>query len=184
MGFRRFPEQLGLADIISNPSSITYGRKSNSDLYQFFYKMVRLFQPKAGARRISIRISGSIYDKVAFYNSFQLVPLVLLDNAVKYADPGTEILIKYESRGDGLYVDFDSIGPLVPSHSAEDIFLRGFRGENAVGKCVGSGLGLHIASEIIKAHGFHLSYEGHPNKNGCDSGTNSFTLFIDNKHLN
>jgi len=175
-------EQLELADIISNPDSITYGKKSQSDIYQFFYKISKLFHPRAKVRGINIRLEGSLYEKVELYKSFQLIPLVLLDNAVKYADPGSEITIAYISRADGLYIEFRSLGPTVPPDMTESIFKRGVRGRNIAEKCTGSGLGLHIASEVIRAHGFHLSYEARQ-QIVPGLGLNCFVLFIDSKFL-
>lgn len=171
-------EQLNLVDILSNPDSVTYGNKSTCDIYQFFHKMVRLFQPRAWDRNIKIRFEGNIYENIKIFNSFQLVPLVLLDNAVKYGDPGSTIKIEYSLRADGLYVDFLSKGKVIPEDEVELVFSRRFRGCNVTAQSSeGSGLGLYIAKNVVAAHGFDISYES---RNVFkEHGWNCFTLFIE-----
>lgn len=175
-------EQLGLVDILSNPQSITYGPKSKSDIYQFFHKMVKLFQPRAWDRNMDIRWEGNVYDHVDLYNSFQLVPLVLLDNAVKYGTAGSTIFVRYEHRQDGLYVEFSSWGLPIPPGYEEAVFKKNVRGPNAIEKSSeGSGLGLYIASEVARAHKFQISYESRDASGDC--AWNCFTLFIDAEFL-
>lgn len=176
-------DQLGLVDVLSNPESIAYGAKSRSDIYQFFYKMVKLFEPKAWGRNIEIRIEGEkIYENVDFYNSFQLVPIVLLDNAIKYGNPGTKIIINYSLKIEGLYIKFSSFGPIIPIEYRESIFSRGVRAPNAgTLSNTGCGLGLYIASQIINVHNFEISCE--VKEVNANEGWNIFTLFIDENFL-
>lgn len=176
-------DQLGLVDVLSNPESIAYGSKSRSDIYQFFYKMVKLFEPKAWDRRMEIRIEGEkIYENVELYNSFQLVPIILLDNAIKYGNAGSKIFIKYSLKLEGLYIEFRSYGPIIPLDFRDSIFLRGVRAPNAMLLSnSGSGLGLFIASQIVTVHNFEITYTA--SEITQDDGWNVFTLFIDETYL-
>lgn len=167
-------EQLGLADVISNPESISYGRKSDSKIHPFVFKMVKLFEPRAKQRGISIIIEGSTDVSVSTYQSFQLVPLVILDNGVKYADKNTPIYVRFAQSTERLELRVVSYGDVVPEADRERIFLRHVRGGNAEGRHPhGTGLGLHLATQIAKAHGYSIEYE-------CDKTRreNTFTLFI------
>jgi K+-sensing histidine kinase KdpD len=175
-------QQLGLADLLSNPDSVAFGPKSSSEIYPFFYRMVKLFEPRAWERGVEIRLEGNCYENVELYNSFQMVPVVLLDNAVKYANSHSKICVKFDPRQDGLYVEFASFGPVVPPGYECAIFNKRVRGPNVGGRSSeGSGLGLHIASLVTGAHGFDISYEAREVYQG--EGWNCFTLFIDSRFL-
>jgi signal transduction histidine kinase len=145
--------------------------------------MVKLFEPKAWDRKMEIRIEGEkIYENVEFYNSFQLVPIILLDNAIKYGNPGSKIVIKYSLKIEGLYIEFRSYGPIIPPDYKESIFQRGVRAPNAMPLSnSGSGLGLFIASQIVNVHDFELTYSA--SEITQDNGWNVFTLFIDEIYL-
>ncbi len=79
--------------------------------------------------------------------------LILADNAVKYNRPSGEIHISLREP-DGaaeLRITNDGSGP--SAESPQRLFGRFVRGENAMGKVEGCGLGLTIAQWIVQAHG-------------------------------
>lgn len=167
-------EQLGLADVISNPESITYGRKSNSSIRPFIYKMAKLFEAGANARHLFISVEGDTNVHVSTYQSFQLVPLIILDNAIKYGRTGTNVIIKFHQDDSALQIEFISYGDVVPVHESTKIFQRHIRGSNAEMRHPhGTGLGLFLAKQIVDAHGYELLYKGDE-----VSQVNSFTLSI------
>jgi len=171
-------EQLYLADIIANPDAITYGQKHYSQLYGFIYKMVKLFEPRAAKRGISISLRGSSVSEVLTYNSFQFVPLILLDNAVKYSYRNKEIVISINENDKKVILTVNSFGNLVPIESREKIFDKYERGTNGTTENPhGMGLGLYLASLIAKAHGTEICYECSPD-NG-EVGSNEFSIVMD-----
>lgn len=79
--------------------------------------------------------------------------LTLVDNAVKYNRPNGEIHISLR-KNDGvaeLRITNDGCG--IPTGTEQRLFGRFVRGENAMGKVEGCGLGLTIAQWIVQAHG-------------------------------
>jgi signal transduction histidine kinase len=77
----------------------------------------------------------------------------LLENAVKYADHGSTILIKCEKLADGVGVSITSIGIPISDKDAERIFERGVRGVNAQTKVpAGTGIGLYLAMRVMRLH--------------------------------
>jgi signal transduction histidine kinase len=74
----------------------------------------------------------------------------LFTNAIKYA-PGAPILVSLNQAGDNLIISFMDRGPGIPAESLPLIFERFYRvrTEKTV---TGTGLGLYICKQIIRAH--------------------------------
>lgn len=73
----------------------------------------------------------------------------LIENAVAYTPPGTEVAISVRPDGSARIVDH---GAGVPIEDRQRIFDRFWRGRGGP-RSTGVGLGLAIVSEIVKAHG-------------------------------
>jgi signal transduction histidine kinase len=123
-------EHLNLIDIIANPAAITYGPKSRSQIHGFIFKMVKLFEPLAAKRYTNIALRGSTYAEIRIYKSFQYVPLILLDNAVKYSYPHEDIVVTISEKQEKVMVTVRSFGKLVPKDYRELIFEKYIRGPN------------------------------------------------------
>ncbi len=86
----------------------------------------------------------------------------LFDNALKHA-PGAPIQITLRATPDTQTIVFADEGPGIPPQHLPFIFERFYRvpGESAVR---GTGLGLFICREIVRAHGGQISVETSPGK--------------------
>lgn len=84
----------------------------------------------------------------------------LLENAVKYTPPGSEIAIQAERQGGTLVVDVADRGPGIPPGEEERVFERFHR--IAMPGVQGAGLGLPIARAIALAHGGRLTASNRP----------------------
>lgn len=171
-------EQLNLIDIIANPAAITYGKKHRSQIHGFILKMVKLFEPRAAKRNINIILRGSTYAEVRTYNSFQYVPLVLLENAVKYSYPSRDIVVSIYEKPNEVIVTVTSFGKLVPKEYRDVIFDKYVRGPNAsIENPHGMGMGLYLARLIAQEHGSDVLYKAIPD-NG-DVGNNEFAVTLE-----
>jgi len=86
---------------------------------------------------------------------FELIVQVLVnlvDNALKYSPPESEILITAEREAAGVVVSVDNEGPKIPSEDLDRVFDKFYRIE-IPGTAGGSGLGLSICKSIIDVHG-------------------------------
>ncbi len=84
----------------------------------------------------------------------------LLDNAVKYANPRTEVLIRSSFAGNYGRIHITNYGIQVKESEVEKIFERGYRSEAAKNKyAVGTGIGLTIARKIIRLHNGNLKVD-------------------------
>ncbi len=152
--------RLSASSILANPEAASHGQKHPTPIHKICFKMVRLFAEVAARRNIRIRMSGTSYGTPRCFDSFETIPLVLIDNAVKYSDQGWDVVVTAQDMSTHVLLKVESHGPIVPQAMRDGIFQRGTRAPDShrmVSR--GSGLGLYIASVVAKAHGFEIRYD-------------------------
>jgi hypothetical protein len=155
-------EQLALADIISNPAAITYGLKNRSSINGFMFKMFKIWEPRFRKKGLRLELDGYTRARIEAYNSIQFIPLILLDNALKYCSGShiTFINLSEIQQGSLVEVRVSSYGKVVPREFWSRIFEQYVRGPNGIEmNAEGMGLGLYIAQRIAEAHGFKVQYK-------------------------
>ena len=96
---------------------------------------------------------------------------VLLDNAIKYAAPGTEVRLDAARQGKNACLWVENQGDPIPADKLPHIFDRFYRADESRTDGGSFGLGLPIARAIVEAHRGTLR---------CDSGghTTRFTITL------
>ena len=96
---------------------------------------------------------------------------VLLDNAIKYAAPGTEVRLDAARQGKNACLWVENEGDPIPADKLPHIFDRFYRADESRTDGGSFGLGLPIARAIVEAHRGTLR---------CDSGghTTRFTITL------
>lgn len=87
----------------------------------------------------------------------------LLDNACKYSELGTEIIIAAQQNKQHIHVSFTDEGQGLPDGMEASIFQKFTRGRSE-SSIPGIGLGLSICKAIIDAHGGKIWAEKNPKK--------------------
>ncbi|HWR16018.1 MAG TPA: ATP-binding protein [Terriglobales bacterium] len=109
----------------------------------------------AVARGISLRVASSTEETVqADRDAIHQVFTNLVDNAIKYAPGGTEVLLG--ARVSDQFVEFyvQDFGPGIPSEHLSRLFERFYRVDKARSvESGGTGLGLAIVKHIVRKHG-------------------------------
>jgi signal transduction histidine kinase len=82
----------------------------------------------------------------------------LLDNAAKFAPPGSDVEVGLEEVGGVARLEVADRGPGVPPEARERLFTR-FASHRAGG---GKGLGLYLARQIAESHGGSIRYQERP----------------------
>lgn len=158
---RLITSQLRMIDIFVNPKSILFGDKKSVNMFQLFDKMRILFNHLAIKKRdISIRILADrhVNDSIC-YDSIEFIPLILLDNALKYSVGDSEIEIKLEQGHKKVRVIVKNIGPFVKDENKDKIFDKFFRDDYAQEFARdGLGIGLWMGQQIMNSHGSKLTY--------------------------
>jgi len=84
----------------------------------------------------------------------------LLDNAVKYSEPGSVVVVETEQTDDDAVIVVSDHGIGVPSRDLERIFERFYRVDQARSRDTGgTGLGLAIVRHVAQVHGGDVSVE-------------------------
>jgi PAS domain S-box-containing protein len=100
----------------------------------------------------------------------------LLNNAIKFSDPGGSVIVKVEKQKEQLLFQVSDRGIGIPEAAKPHLFERFYRAEGEMVRG-GTGLGLYISKQIIEAHGGRIWAES---KLG-EGSTFSFTLPLNGK---
>jgi len=85
--------------------------------------------------------------------AIQLAVVNLVDNALKYAPGGEEILVRVRADQGAVRIDVVDRGPGVPAEDRQRIFDRFVRLPSRSGQVRGSGIGLALVKHIAESHG-------------------------------
>jgi two-component system phosphate regulon sensor histidine kinase PhoR len=97
----------------------------------------------------------------------------LLDNAVKYTDPGGRITVEVEARAEVVAISVSDTGIGIPAEHRTRIFERFYRVDKARSRALGgTGLGLAIVKHLVQAMGGEIYVESDPGR----GSTFRFTL--------
>lgn len=89
----------------------------------------------------------------------------LLGNAVKHTPPGTCVGIRVSTANERVRFEVADTGPGIPPEDTERIFAKFARGRDAEDRSTpGTGLGLYLARQIVRAHGSELHASSTPGK--------------------
>lgn len=142
----------GNADLLSTSDHIAVYKKVD--------KVVRCFQPYAGTKNIKLHLEGSSFGHAVGPDVFEILPYILIDNAIKYAPRNNDITVRVSELDADVAIRISSVGPRIDEDEREAIFERGYRGRNAlVSKAPGSGAGLFLAQQLVHQFGGSLHVE-------------------------
>jgi signal transduction histidine kinase len=88
----------------------------------------------------------------------------LLTNAIKYSPPASPVLVKAKAAGGFITVSVQDYGIGIAEADVSQLFQRFYRVSKTAMNYQGVGLGLYIASEIIKKHNGTFVVESEPGK--------------------
>ena len=88
----------------------------------------------------------------------------VLDNAVKYTEPGSTIDVKVKKLGMFVSIEISDSGEPISDAEKNQIFQRFYRGENSRGK-EGIGVGLYLSRELVVKQGGYMNLKSTPDGN-------------------
>jgi len=144
--------QLALSDL----GTLTY-HKEDLDPAEVLNDSLGAFRKEFAHK--SIRVGADFWqgnETSLFADSERLHQLFsnLLDNSLKYTDPGGELVIRISCRNGQVVIDFEDSSPGVPEDQLDRLFERLYRVEGSRNRSTGgAGLGLAICKNIVEAHG-------------------------------
>lgn len=135
-------------DFSGNPNAKRMVKKFS--VFRKVDKVVRSFRSFSEKNRVTINLSGSSYRMLTGQDAFEIIPYLLIDNAIKYSPSPGEVDIAIWNSVGRTHIAFRSTGPVVESDEREKIFSEGYRSRNALASGVyGSGVGLFLARCLV-----------------------------------
>ncbi|WP_432777583.1 ATP-binding protein [Pseudomonas fortuita] len=151
--------RLNYTDIEINPGITELQVRYGAGIYKKFHKARYLLQAHASRKNSRINLLGESRMEIPALSVFDMLPFVLLQNAVKYSPPGYHINVEFdETNNSSLFIKLSSYGPIVEDQEIPHLFEREFRGRHSK-DIEGQGLGLHLAKKVCDLHHAQLSIE-------------------------
>jgi len=147
-----------ILEALSNPEAMrAIPADSTISLMDLAYKTKRVLLEKANTRGMQINLTGVKAIIPGSQKSFPIVPAVLIENAIKYGKPNTQISVEVAASEKKAYltVENESIHQI----DEQKCFDRGSR--YAAQAAEGGGFGLFLAKEIVQAHQGSISCKSH-----------------------
>jgi signal transduction histidine kinase len=125
---------------------------------------IALVRPTAERQPVTLALDGDAGVAVdADADKLKQVLINLLDNAIKFSPPRSQVRLTIADGDDGLRVTVEDQGRGIDAADLPYLFERFYRGRSADGTS-GSGLGLAIARNIARLHGGDITVESAPER--------------------
>lgn len=139
-------------DIIDYASGVLTNQPSEwIPVYKKTDKVYRCFKIRAEKDEVKIYLNGYSHDTTYGPPIFELIPFVIVENALKYAPKNSTINIDIGEGEEHIWIHFQSVGPKILPNEIVRIFDKDFRGvaaENS--QKTGSGIGLYAARTLLE----------------------------------
>ncbi len=89
----------------------------------------------------------------------QTVFVNLIENAIKYSEPDTKVLVTTEETNGELVVQVSDQGRGIAQEELTHVFERFYRGQNCRTDTPGNGLGLYLAKYVVELHSGQIEVE-------------------------
>ncbi len=150
--------ELSLSDL----GALTY-RKSEVNIIEILNKAIASFQARFQASGLKLTTDYSAAEEIWLSaDQERLLQMFsnLLENSVRYTEPGGELRISLRQAKHSLQIRFEDSAPGVPEGDIPRLFDRLFRTEISRSRAAGgAGLGLSICRNIIAAHDGSITAE-------------------------
>jgi two-component system sensor histidine kinase GlrK len=138
---------------------------SEVDLPTIVKAVLRDHQPEMRAKELRVRTQLRRCELNADETKLKTILDNLISNAVKFSPQKGQLTLTSVSSNNWAVLTVADEGPGIPAHERSRIFQAFVQGEaNSGGEVKGSGLGLSIVREYVRAHGGYISVadnEGH-----------------------
>ncbi|HEV8638946.1 MAG TPA: ATP-binding protein [Chloroflexota bacterium] len=146
--------------------------KRSYDLGALVDEVVGRLRPLTAGHRVVVSVPDDLPPLRLDYVEIDQVLSNLIENAAKYAPPGTEIAVSARRLDHEAEVEVADRGPGIPAAALPRLFEPFYRLDGDARRPQGSGLGLTVARGLVEAHGGRIRAE-----NRADGGARFvFTL--------
>lgn len=107
-------------------------------------------------KNVELVFTGNTFVECELPQHTDLLPYILLDNALKYTPVGHQITVDFIETTSCVNVNISSLGPFIKDTEIDRLIINEFRGYYALKYTSGEGRGLHIASSLCYDAGIQL----------------------------
>lgn len=143
-------------DYDKNPDTLSSGSTFASSIHGKFLKCSKILK-NYKKKNIFVNLEGETHKYIDAYPSFEMIPFLLIENAMKYALEETEVDIFFSNKRNSLDVEISSFGPYCSQEEIPHIFEKNFRGKHAKKISDGTGIGLYFVKLICDLHNISIS---------------------------
>lgn len=153
-----------LMDISEAETGIMKLRPELFDLRELADETVELYQFVAEEKKVALsaRHDGAIMVH-ADRNRLRQALANLVDNAVKYGEPGCSVIVETAAAAEGARVVVSDTGVGIPPEEIGKVWDRLYRGDASRSQR-GLGLGLSLVKAVVIAHGGRVAIESAPGR--------------------
>jgi len=156
-------------DVLRLDSGVHPLRREVVDLKETVKQAERVVQPLAQGAGISVKLEMDS-DVPLLRGDPSLIAgalLNLLSNAVKYSPQGSEVRLRLLARPDGVALEVQNPGPVIPPEDVARLFEPFYRRREQEHTAPGWGLGLAFVKRIAEAHGGQVEVSSHTAGGTC-----------------
>jgi K+-sensing histidine kinase KdpD len=155
--------------------------KDHHKIHQIIMSIYYLFINDFGKKNVRAIVDRC--DAVGFfdYESVHVALFHVFENSVKYVQHGSDFMVNFEMRTDGLSIIFQMKSLIVHDDEIDKIFEKNFSGRKAVAQGnSGYGLGLYVARIMLSMNGGSIKFINGPAIGGGDFGRNKIIIDLPN----
>lgn len=149
---------------LSDVGALTY-RKTDVPVGEVLQLTLGAFRERLAAKGLTLEASIPDPGPVIVADEARLHQLFnnIVENSVRYTDPGGRLRVECRESGREVVIDFQDTAPGVPESALPQLFERFFRMEASRNRANGgAGLGLAICRNIVDAHNGRIEAKSSP----------------------
>ncbi|MFJ5539165.1 sensor histidine kinase [Vreelandella titanicae] len=158
-----FTTRIDFIDVELNPNAIEQLPIQKVNIYGKFDKAKKMLHALSRKKKVKVNIKSEVKDGriIEAYSIIDILPYLLLDNAVKYSPEQNDVDITFVYYNDCVKIEILSEGPFVGADEIKKLAGKHYRGRNAlkVDDCTGRGLGLYFVGYIAELHDIDITYK-------------------------
>jgi two-component system phosphate regulon sensor histidine kinase PhoR len=129
----------------------------NNNIVEICQDVFESLELKAKEKKITLKFAESNSSEILVSCDKDKVGQViqnLIINAIKYSDPGNEVVVRFTDVESNILIEIEDNGPGIDEKHISRLFERFYRVDKSRARNEGgTGLGLSIVKHIIEAHG-------------------------------
>ncbi len=150
---------LAICDMHIDPARFSKEPKHKASLHGMFFMAQALLKRIADRDHLTVKLIGNGKFNVDAHPVMDIMPYLLLDNAIKYSPASSLIEITLQENFADHHVLVESMGPAIEDKEIVQLGTVGFRGENARRRTeIGTGQGLALLKTICEFHNASVQF--------------------------